>query len=124
MSEPKNKLLEAVTDAMLFVRVDPDRAKRMLKDAVAHAEQREKLIEAVVGAARAAASEFRAVENAQRQLLVRGKNIKQASDNWDSATLGQCMDFGPLMAALAALDEFDAAMVTERGGGNNASRKP
>ena len=51
-------------------------------------------------AAKNVLDQFDAIKRQQRQLLIRGKTLEQAEENWDSATLGLSIDFSPLLAAL------------------------
>jgi hypothetical protein len=60
--------------------------------------------DALVQAARGVVVQFQAISHRQDQLLVEGQTFESAAENWDKATLGQYIDFGALMEALASVE--------------------
>jgi hypothetical protein len=52
-------------------------------------------------ACRNVALQFEAIKKRQHELLVEGQTLESAAANWDEATLGQSIDFEPLIAAIA-----------------------
>ena len=60
-------------------------------------------LRAVQLAARALLHELDVVAQRQRDLLVHGQTLESAANNWDEATMGCSIDFGPLRDALQAV---------------------
>ena len=55
----------------------------------------------MLAALKALVAQFQSISDHQHGLLVEGQNYASASANWDEATLGQYIDFGPAIAAIA-----------------------
>lgn len=55
-------------------------------------------------AAKSALAQFEAIQEHQYQLLVYGQSVASAAANWDEATMGLSIDFGPLLKAVAAVE--------------------
>ena len=82
------------------------RAQRIVLDADLQAQltaataQRE----ALLTAAKAVLAQFEAINRHQHELLVHRQTLESASRNWDEATLGQFIDFQPLINATATVE--------------------
>lgn len=55
----------------------------------------------ILAACRSVVAQFERIKTLQTELLVTGQSLESAANNWDEATLGQSIDFEPLIAAIA-----------------------
>lgn len=60
-------------------------------------------------AAEVVIADFRRLQAHQDQLLVHGQTLESAAANWDEATLGQSIDFQPLIDALDPSSQAESA---------------
>lgn len=63
--------------------------------------------EILLTAAKAVIAQFEAIKKRQDDLLVRGQTLESACENWDDATLGQSIDFQPLIDAIARAEALN-----------------
>lgn len=73
--------------------------------------------EAASKAIKTVLDEFEAMKREQRQLLITGKTFEQASENWDAATMGQSIDFTPLIEAQRILSGQKSSPTPGKTGG-------
>lgn len=58
----------------------------------------------LLAAAKAVVAQFEAISRRQHELLVLGQTLESAAANWDEATLGQSLDFQPLIDAIVRIE--------------------
>lgn len=55
-------------------------------------------------AAKLVLAHLESISQHQRELLIEGQTLESAEQNWDEATLGQYIDFQPLIDAVAKIE--------------------